>query len=80
MAWHNYPLETIFEKAASGPMGLTAQEAERRLAQYGPNELQEKKKKPAWVVLLPLLAKPTLCDVLCMLPPPQKLSTMIFTC
>ncbi len=52
MAWHNYPLEDVYEKAASGPQGLSAQEAARRLEQYGPNELQEKKKKPAWVLFL----------------------------
>jgi Ca2+-transporting ATPase len=52
MAWHNYPLQSVFEHAASGPQGLTAGEAASRLAKYGPNELQEKKKKPAWVLFL----------------------------
>ena len=52
MAWHNYPLEKVFEQAASGPKGLTTAEAARRLEEYGPNELQEKKKKPAWLLFL----------------------------
>ena len=40
------PLEDVENKLASSPDGLTQMEAEKRLAQYGPNELQEKKANP----------------------------------
>ena len=36
----------------SAPEGLTAQEAARRLEQYGPNQLEEGKKKSLLVYLL----------------------------
>ena len=36
----------------SGPTGITPAEAAIRLEQYGPNELEQKKKKPAWVLFL----------------------------
>ncbi|HUZ18254.1 MAG TPA: HAD-IC family P-type ATPase, partial [Spirochaetia bacterium] len=37
------PMEELQEKLGSSPDGLTESEAEKRLAQYGPNEIQEKK-------------------------------------
>ena len=37
------PLAEVEKKLASSPDGLTQAEAEKRLAQYGPNELEEKK-------------------------------------
>ncbi len=40
------PLAEVEKKLASSPQGLTAAEAERRLAQYGPNELVEKTSSP----------------------------------
>jgi H+-transporting ATPase len=37
------PLEEVEKKLGSSPDGLTQAEAQKRLAQYGPNELEEKK-------------------------------------
>jgi H+-transporting ATPase len=39
-------VEDLFNKLDSRPQGLTTDEAERRLAQYGPNALEEKKVNP----------------------------------
>jgi len=36
----------------SNQSGLSSEEAKRRLAQYGPNALVEKKRKPAWLIFL----------------------------
>ena len=40
------PLEEVEKKLQSSPDGLTETEAEKRLAQYGPNEIEEKKANP----------------------------------
>ena len=40
------PVATVEERLGSSPDGLTQVEAERRLAQYGPNEIAEKKVNP----------------------------------
>ena len=37
------PLPEVEKKLGSSPDGLTQTEAQKRLAQYGPNELEEKK-------------------------------------
>ncbi len=37
--WHNRPAARLMKELESGPGGLTAREAEKRLEQYGPNEL-----------------------------------------
>ena len=37
------PLAEVEKKLASSPDGLTEAEAKKRLAQYGPNEIPEKK-------------------------------------
>jgi len=42
--WHNLSVSEVIESLNSSLQGLTREEAERRLAQYGPNELAEKKK------------------------------------
>lgn len=39
--WYNLTAEESLHRADSSPLGLSAREAHRRLAQYGPNELQE---------------------------------------
>jgi len=38
-AWHSRPAAQLFKELESGPGGLTGREGERRLEQYGPNEL-----------------------------------------
>ena len=45
-------VQQTLEEMQSAPEGLTAQEAARRLEQYGPNQLEEGKKKSPLVVFL----------------------------
>ncbi len=42
--WHSLSLEAVFEQLKSAPKGLSSNEAKKRLAKYGPNELAKKKK------------------------------------
>ncbi|MBA4416533.1 MAG: calcium-translocating P-type ATPase, PMCA-type [Syntrophus sp. (in: bacteria)] len=49
---HQENIEDIFKRLNTGKEGLTAGEAEKRLQQYGPNELQAKKKKTPAMMLL----------------------------
>jgi hypothetical protein len=39
--WHNLSVSEVIESLNSGIQGLTREEAEHRLAQFGPNELVE---------------------------------------
>ncbi len=50
--WHNLSVSEVIESLNSGIQGLTREEAERRLAQFGPNELAEKKKSSPWMLFL----------------------------
>ena len=50
--WHNLSVSKVIESLNSGIQGLTREEAERRLAQFGPNELVEKEKTRPWVLFL----------------------------
>jgi Ca2+-transporting ATPase len=43
--WHAMDKEAALQALKSGPNGLSTEEAKRRLAQYGYNELKEKKRK-----------------------------------
>jgi Ca2+-transporting ATPase len=52
MNWHLLPLKKIYELLGSSALGITFALAKERLAQYGPNELEEAKKKPWWKLLL----------------------------
>lgn len=50
--WHRLTGEETLRVLTSDPGGLSSQEVERRLAQYGPNELRkEKKASPAGILL-----------------------------
>ena len=44
--------EALFSIFETHKTGLPQSEAEKRLKKFGPNALQEKKKKPAWVLFL----------------------------
>ena len=48
-AWHALPHEDVLQRQGSSPCGLSAEEAERRLAQYGANRLAETPPRPAWL-------------------------------
>lgn len=50
MNWHYLDTNKAFELLGAQPDGLSAQENALRLAKYGPNEIQGKKKKPAWLL------------------------------
>ena len=46
------PAEEVYRRLDTTPTGLSEDEAARRLIRYGPNELREAKKAPAWRIFL----------------------------
>jgi len=50
--WHNLVATEAIESLNSSIQGLSREEAELRLSQYGPNELVEKKKTSPWILFL----------------------------
>ncbi|MCD6259020.1 MAG: cation-transporting P-type ATPase [Helicobacteraceae bacterium] len=48
-AWHSLDYHDVLEKLESSEQGLSAEDAQKRLEKYGPNKLQEQKKKSAFV-------------------------------
>ena len=48
-SWHALPHEDVLQRMASSHHGLSFEEAERRLAQYGANRLAEMPPRPAWL-------------------------------
>lgn len=50
--WHLQQIEQVLKDVQSTLEGITRQEAEHRLRQYGPNELKSKNKKPVWRIFL----------------------------
>ncbi|TSC57739.1 MAG: Cation-transporting ATPase pacL [Candidatus Peregrinibacteria bacterium Greene0416_19] len=52
-AWHTLAVDTVLSSLTTDPgKGLTAQEASKRLAQYGENRLQEQKRISPWWLFL----------------------------
>ena len=49
---YNLTAAQALESLRSSPRGLSTEEAQRRLAGFGPNELQEKKQMPQWRLFL----------------------------
>ncbi|GAB4433939.1 MAG: cation-translocating P-type ATPase [bacterium] len=47
MTWHNLELSEVYKKLNTSSKGLSSENVKERLAQYGPNELVEKKRKTA---------------------------------
>lgn len=45
--WHQLDPEAVFESLTTSPDGLCEQEVERRLSQYGPNQLPDAEKRSA---------------------------------
>lgn len=52
MAFYQQLPEDLFAKFETSKNGLTLAEAQKGLEKFGPNALQEKKKKPAWLLFL----------------------------
>ena len=50
--WHTLKVEECFERLKATPRGLTVAEAERRLTEYGPNQLQAAARISPWMILL----------------------------
>lgn len=50
--WHTLEVEHVLQTLESGHSGLSEAEAKGRLAQFGRNELQEKKRTSPLVMLL----------------------------
>lgn len=49
---YNFTISTILETFKTSKQGLSLAEAQKRLAELGLNELQEKKKMPIWLLFL----------------------------
>src|SRR5689334_4396419 len=52
MNWHTSTPDDVLKELQSNIDGLTADEVAKRMQQYGANQLQEKKKKPVWLLFL----------------------------
>jgi Ca2+-transporting ATPase len=52
MRWHQKTVEDVIEELNSSSGGISPEEAEKRLQEYGPNELTEKKKKTPFMMFL----------------------------
>ncbi len=52
MNWHLLPTAEALQLTGSQPQGITTSEVQERQAKYGPNALQEKKQKPAWLMFI----------------------------
>ncbi len=50
--WHTLPVDEALRRLETGPAGLTSEEAARRLAVHGPNELRAFERASAWQTLL----------------------------
>ncbi|WP_299312258.1 HAD-IC family P-type ATPase, partial [uncultured Halomonas sp.] len=51
-AWHALAADEVLERLDSSTDGLAASDAERRLKEYGPNELKQAEARPWWKRLL----------------------------
>jgi len=52
MRWHQKTVEDVFEELNTSLKGIASEEAEKRLLEYGPNELKEKAKKTPFMMFL----------------------------
>ncbi|MDP2682466.1 MAG: cation-translocating P-type ATPase [Deltaproteobacteria bacterium] len=52
MQWHNKEIKEVLEDLKSSPHGLSSEDAQKQLEEYGPNELLEKKKKTPLAMFL----------------------------
>jgi Ca2+-transporting ATPase len=52
MIWHQKEITSVVEELQTSFLGLSSEEAQKRLEQYGSNELREKKKKTPFMMFL----------------------------
>ena len=52
MIWHQKEITSVVEELQTSFLGLSLEEAQKRLEQYGSNELREKKKKTPFMMFL----------------------------
>ncbi|VAX34472.1 hypothetical protein MNBD_NITROSPIRAE03-1686, partial [hydrothermal vent metagenome] len=52
MDWHRKETSEVVDRLNSSLQGLSLEEARKRLVEYGPNELREKKKKGPLMLFL----------------------------
>jgi len=52
MRWHQKKVENVLEELNSSLKGISSEEAEKRLLEYGPNELKEKEKRTIFMMFL----------------------------
>ncbi|MFA4918012.1 MAG: cation-translocating P-type ATPase [Thermodesulfovibrionales bacterium] len=52
MRWHQKDINEVVDELKSSSQGISSEEAMRRLEEYGPNELTEKKKKTPFMMFL----------------------------
>ena len=64
LAWHATPGDEVLTRLESRPGGLTTVEAERRLAEHGPNALTRQRGPSAWQVLLRQCTSPLIYALL----------------
>ncbi|MCM3900336.1 MAG: cation-translocating P-type ATPase [Pyrinomonadaceae bacterium] len=63
--WHTLTVSQTFETLRSSPRGLTVVEAERRLSEYGPNQLQAAARISPWTILLEQFKNVLIVILLC---------------
>lgn len=56
--WHALAVEEVFKELKTSARGLTIAEAEKRLKEYGPNELEEEKRRTKLALLINQLKNP----------------------
>ncbi|MDZ4165495.1 MAG: cation-translocating P-type ATPase [Smithellaceae bacterium] len=52
MRWHKITVEKVIEELKTSLKGLSSEEAQKRLLEYGPNELKEKEKRTLFMMFL----------------------------
>src|SRR6185295_6789582 len=52
MNWHTSTTDDVFNQLQSNNDGLSMVEVAKRFQQYGANQLQEKKKRPLWLLFV----------------------------
>ena len=52
MNWYNADVASVLQTLSVTKQGLTTEQVNHRLAEYGKNALEEKKKKPVWMLFL----------------------------